>query len=200
MSFPILYLDEVVNIARNIDTAVVEEVVETLVLLRKNHGRLFIIGVGGSAGNASHAVNDFRKIANIESYCPSDNVSELTARANDQGFSEIYSNWLQLSRINENDAVMVFSVGGGNEKENVSTCLIEAVKLAKKNDAKIICICGKEKGFAQENADHAIIVPSVSDERITPHSEEFQGVIWHLIVSHPAIKKNETTWEFIDSK
>ncbi|MDA9930209.1 SIS domain-containing protein [Alphaproteobacteria bacterium] len=198
MNFSTLYLNEAAKIASKIDTSVIEDAVRALNETRNNNGRLFIVGVGGSAGNASHAVNDFRKIAEIESYCPSDNVSELTARTNDEGFAKVYSSWLKLSKISSKDVLLVLSVGGGNEEKGVSICLIEAIKVAKQGGAKVMCICGKDQGYAQEHADYAMIVPVASNERITPHAEEFQAVLWHLIVSHPEIKKNETTWESID--
>ena len=198
MNFSTLYLNEVAEIASKIDTSVVENVVRALNETRNNNGRLFITGVGGSAANASHAVNDFRKIAEIESFCPSDNISELTARANDEGFEKVYSSWLKLSKISTKDILLVLSVGGGNQKEGISTCLIEAIEIAKKGGAKVMCICGKDQGYAQEHSDYTMIVPVASNDRITPHAEEFQAVLWHLIVSHPELKKNQTTWESIE--
>jgi len=193
-----LYLDEVSKIAQTLDIEKIENLAVLLSDTRARKGRLFICGVGGSAGNASHAVNDFRKIVEIEAFCPSDNVSELTARANDEGFDKIYSRWLELAKVCQNDTLLILSVGGGNEEKNVSVCLINAIKIAKSAGASVVSICGKKDGYAQQNSDIALIVGEVSNERITPHSEEFQGVIWHLLVSHPILKQNQTTWESMD--
>ena len=171
--------------------------VDILVDLRKSSGRLFILGVGGSAGNAGHAVNDFRKIVGIESYAPTDNVSELTARINDDGWDSSFANWLKGSRINSKDCVFVFSVGGGNAEKNISNNLVLALKCAKEVGAKVIGIVGRDGGYTAQVADAAVIVPTVDPETVTPHTEAFQAVVWHLIVSHPALKANEMKWESV---
>jgi D-sedoheptulose 7-phosphate isomerase len=163
--------------------------------LKKHSGRLFIIGVGGGAGHASHAVNDFRKIAGIESYSPSENVSELTARINDDGWESCYANWLAGSRLNSKDCLLVFSVGGGNEEKNISVNIVNALKLAKEKSASVIGIIGKDGGFTAKVADACVIVPVVNSETITPHTESFQAVVWHLLVSHPALKSFGMKWE-----
>jgi D-sedoheptulose 7-phosphate isomerase len=194
-SFTSEFLDEVGTIARDLDRGAIDRMVEILAGLRQGKGRLFILGVGGSAGNASHAVNDFRKICGIEAYAPTDNVSELTARANDEGWPTIFVEWLKTSRLNADDVVLVFSVGGGDLDRNVSPNLVMALRLAKEVGAKIIGIVGRNGGYTATVADAAVIVPVVHPDRITPHSEAFQAVIWHLIVSHPLMKAVETKWE-----
>jgi len=191
------YLAEAIKIAGLIDKKAVRGMVDILANLRKTSGRLFILGVGGSAGNAGHAVNDFRKIAGIESYAPTDNVSELTARINDDGWDSSFANWLKGSRINSKDCVFVFSVGGGNAEKNISNNLVQALKCAKEVGAKIIGVVGRDGGYTAKVADAAVIVPTVDPETVTPHSESFQAVVWHLIVSHPALKANDMKWESV---
>ena len=163
-------------------------------LRKKKWGRIFFLGVGGSAGNCSHAVNDFRKLANIECYTPTDNSSELTARINDEGWDSSFSNWLKVSKLKPQDCLFFFSVGGGNIKKKVSINLIEAAKLGKSRNSKIISIVGKSNGYLAKHSTQSIIIPQVNNKNITPHSEAFQAVIWHLLVSHPKIKKNKTKW------
>jgi D-sedoheptulose 7-phosphate isomerase len=191
------YLSEVTAITKLIDKAAVENMVAIILEVRRNSGRLFMLGVGGSAGNASHAVNDFRKIAGIESYAPTDNVSELTARVNDDGWDSTFVNWLRGSRLSSNDCVFVFSVGGGNAEKNISNNLVLALKYAKEIGAKIIGIVGRDGGYAAKVADASVIIPVVNSESVTPHTEAFQAVIWHMIVSHPLLKANETKWESV---
>ena len=195
MIFAQTYLQEVVEVAQKLDSAAIEKVVEHLVSVRARGGRLFILGVGGSAANASHAVNDFRKIAGLECYAPTDNVSELTARTNDEGWATIFAEWLRGSRINEKDALLILSVGGGNAEKNVSPNLVEAVKLAKSVGATVLGIVGRDGGYTAQAGDAVVIIPTVHPDRVTPHSEAFQGVVWHLFVSHPALKFNQTKWE-----
>jgi D-sedoheptulose 7-phosphate isomerase len=194
-SFVSRYLLEVAQVVEKLDQSRIERMIEVLVETRQNQGRLFILGVGGSAGNATHAVNDFRKIANIESYAPTDNVSELTARVNDDGWDTSFSRWLQGSRIRKNDTVMVFSVGGGNPEKNVSMNIVKALELAKSVGAKIIGVVGRDGGYTAKVADAAVIIPTISADTVTPHAEAFQAVVWHLIVSDPRIKQNEMKWE-----
>lgn len=189
------YLQEVIQIVGQIDKNQIERMIQILVETRRAEGRLFILGVGGSAGSATHAVNDFRKIANIESYAPTDNVSELTARVNDDGWDSSFSRWLQGSRIKKGDAVMVFSVGGGNPEKNISMNIVKALELAKAVGAKIMGVVGRDGGYTAQVADAAVIIPTVSPDTITPHAEAFQGIVWHLIVSDARIKENEMKWE-----
>jgi D-sedoheptulose 7-phosphate isomerase len=171
--------------------------IDIILEVRKNTGRLFMLGVGGGAGNASHAVNDFRKIAGIESYAPTDNVSELTARVNDDGWDSAFVNWLRGSRLNSNDCVFVFSVGGGNAEKNISNNLVLALKYAKEIGSKIIGIVGRNGGYTAQVADAVVIIPVVNPESVTPHTEAFQAVVWHMIVSHPLLKTNEMKWESV---
>jgi len=189
------YLSEVDKIADSIDRDAIEKSVKVLLEVKENEGRVFMLGVGGGAGNASHAVNDFRKIAGIESYAPTDNVSELTARVNDDGWDSAFVNWLKGSRLNSNDCVFVFSVGGGNTQKNISNNLVQALKFAEEVGSKIIGIVGRDGGYTAKAADAAVIIPVVNPETITPHTEAFQAVVWHLMVSHPALKANEMKWE-----
>ena len=189
------YLDDVTTIARSLDGAMIDRMVAMLVALREREGRLFILGVGGSAGNASHAVNDFRKIAGIETYAPTDNVSELTARTNDEGWNTVFREWLRTSRLSDNDVILVFSVGGGNAEKNVSMNIVEALDFAKTRGAKIIGIVGRDGGHTAKLADACVIIPTINAESITPHAEAFQGVVWHLIVSHPDLRLNQMKWE-----
>ncbi|MEI7997942.1 MAG: SIS domain-containing protein [Candidatus Omnitrophota bacterium] len=189
------YLSQVVKIAEMIDKVAVKNMVDILIGIRKSSGRLFILGVGGGAGNAGHAVNDFRKIAGIESYAPTDNVSELTARVNDDCWDSSFVNWLLGSRINSKDCVLIFSVGGGNAEKNISNNLVQALKCAKKVGAKVIGVVGRDGGYTAQVADAAVIIPTVDPETVTPHTEAFQAVVWHMIVSHPSLKAHEMKWE-----
>ncbi len=195
MTYSEKHLAETVEIVQQIDSAAIEKMVELLVDVRTRGGRLFCLGVGGSAANASHAVNDFRKIAGLECYAPTDNVSELTARTNDEGWASVFVEWLRGSRLNEKDAVMVFSVGGGNLEKNVSPNLVSALKHAKEVKASVLGIVGRDGGYTATVADVVCIVPTVNPENVTPHSEAFQAVIWHLLVSHPKLKVQQTKWE-----
>ena len=191
------YLSQAQQIIKKLDRNPIEDMINILLKIRQSGGRLFILGVGGSAGNASHAVNDFRKIVGIESYAPTDNVSELTARVNDDGWDSSFVNWLKVSRINSNDCVFVFSVGGGNADKNISNNLVQALKCAKEAGAKIIGVVGRDGGYTVKVADAAVIIPTVDPETVTPHTESFQAVVWHLIVSHPSLKANDMKWESV---
>ena len=195
VDFVARYLDEVQEVARRIDRAAVGRLVDLLVDLRAGGGRLFILGVGGSAGNASHAVNDFRKIVGIEAYAPTDNVSELTARINDDGWDSSFANWLKGSRLGPRDAVLVFSVGGGDAERNVSTNLVRAMEHAKAVGARVAGIVGRNGGFTAKVADACVIIPTVSPETVTPHTEAFQAMVWHLLVSHPRLQAAPAKWE-----
>jgi D-sedoheptulose 7-phosphate isomerase len=195
MNYSEEYLRETTTIISQLDTALCEKAVELLAAVRARHGRLFVLGVGGSAANASHAVNDFRKIAGMECYAPTDNVSELTARTNDDGWSSVFAEWLNVSRLNEKDGLLILSVGGGNIEKNVSANLVMAVQLAKERGAAILGIVGRDGGYTAQVADVAIVIPSVNSTNVTPHSEAFQAVVWHLWVSHPTLKLAETKWE-----
>ena len=189
------YLAEVQMIAASMDVSRVERIVNLLVETRAAGGRLFFLGVGGGAGHAGHAVNDFRKIAGIECYAPSDNVSELTARINDDGWESCYANWLRVSKIGANDAIFVFSVGGGDVMKNVSTNLVASLRLAKSVGARIVGVVGRDGGYTAQVADACVIIPTITPETVTPHAEEFQAVVWHLIVSHPRLRQSEMKWE-----
>ena len=189
------YLDEAAEIIRRLDRAQIDAITRIIVGVRAAGGRLFFLGVGGSAGNCSHAVNDFRKIAGVEAYAPTDNVSELTARINDDGWDTVFANWLLGSRIGPKDAVFIFSVGGGNLEKNVSPNLVRALELAKKVGAKIVGVVGRDGGFTAQVADACVIVPVINPGTITPHTEAFHAVVWHLIVTHPELKANEMKWE-----
>jgi len=191
------YLTQAARITELIDKRTVKNMVNILSAIRKSSGRLFILGVGGGAGNAGHAVNDFRKIAGIESYSPTDNVSELTARVNDDGWDSSFVNWLKGSKINFNDCVFVFSVGGGNSERNISNNLVQALKYTKEKGAKIIGVVGRDGGYTAKVADAAVIIPTLDTETVTPHTESFQAVVWHLIVSHPLLKVNDMKWESV---
>ena len=195
MSYSKQHIGEAISILGQLNPDLIEKAVALLAATRERGGRLFILGVGGSAGNASHAVNDFRKICDFEAYAPTDNVSELTARTNDEGWSTVFAEWLRGSRLRKEDALLILSVGGGSLEKNVSPNLVEALKLAKERGATILGIVGKDGGYTAQVADVAIIVPTVNPATITPHSEAFQAVIWHLFVSHPALKVKETKWE-----
>jgi D-sedoheptulose 7-phosphate isomerase len=197
MSYAALYLDEVAEIAASISRDDMERMATGIAAVRERGGRLFIIGVGGGAGHASHAVNDFRKIAHIESYTPSDNVSELTARVNDEGWDTSYSAWLQTSRINAKDAMLVFSVGGGSREHNISMNLVQAMELATEVGAPIYAFIGKADGHAAQAAEVAIVVACEAARR-TPHVESFQAILWHLVVSHPAVEAQPGKWEEVE--
>jgi D-sedoheptulose 7-phosphate isomerase len=189
------YYEEVAAIASALDRAAVERMIDILADLRERGGRLFILGVGGGAGHASHAVNDFRKICGIEAYTPTDNVSELTARINDDGWLTAFANWLRGSRMSANDAVLVFSVGGGNAEQNISANLVEALKAAKSVGARIIGVVGRDGGYTRRVADACVVVPVVNPAHVTAHTEAFQAVVWHGIVSHPKLRAHEMKWE-----
>jgi D-sedoheptulose 7-phosphate isomerase len=194
-SFSRQFIDETIEILRRIDLAEIEQVAEGLAAVRADGGRLFILGVGGSAGHAGHAVNDFRKICGFEAYAPTDNVSELTARANDEGWATIFSEWLKGSRLSERDAVMVFSVGGGDRQRNVSPNLVEALELADQVGARVFGVVGRDGGATAQLADACVIIPTVEASRITPHTEGLCAVVWHLLVSHPSLQRQSTKWE-----
>lgn len=193
------YFDEAAKLCAMLNqegpATAMSKMVDILIDVRAKGGRLFILGVGGSAGNAGHATNDFRKIAGIETYAPTDNVSELTARTNDDGWATVFSNWLKVSRIRADDAVLVFSVGGGNEEKNISPNLVQALKLAKDKGARVLGVVGRDGGYTAKVADAAVIVPTLSASTVTPHAEAFQAVVWHMLVSHPALLQNEMKWE-----
>lgn len=190
-----LYLSEAKQIIDGIDREEIGKMIEILSGVREKKGRLFIIGVGGGAGHASHAVNDFRKLAGIEAYTPSDNVSELTARTNDDGWHTIFAGWLAGSNLNARDAILVFSVGGGNKEKNISPNIVEGLIFAKKVGAKIVGVVGRDGGYTKQVADACVVVPVVDSETVTPHTESFQAIVWHLIVSHPKFKSQKGKWE-----
>jgi D-sedoheptulose 7-phosphate isomerase len=196
-SFSASFLAEVREITNMLDAESVEKVVALLVRVRERSGRVFVLGIGGSAANASHAVNDFRKIADIEAYAPTDNVSELTARVNDEGWAAAFAGWLRVSRLTARDAVLVFSVGGGSIERNVSPNIVAALDYAKSAGAAIIGIVGRDGGYTARMADACVIIPVVHPDRITPHTEAFQAIIWHLLVSHPELQRTGTRWESI---
>lgn len=189
------YIKEMKKITDSIDKTQIEKIVDLIDEVRKNKGRLFFIGAGGGAGNSTHAVNDFRKIAGIESYTPTDNVSELTARVNDDGWESVFVEYLKTSRLSENDMVFVFSVGGGNKEKNISVNIVKALTYAKKIGAKICGVVGRDGGYTARVADACVVIPVVNEKTVTPHTEAYQGVIWHLIVSHPKILAHEMKWE-----
>src|SRR5438270_2369457 len=195
MNYSAQHLQETAQIVSQLDPALCEKAVDLLVAVRQRGGRLFILGVGGSAANASHAVNDFRKIAGLECYTPADNVSELTARINDEGWSTVFAEWLKGSRLNAKDALLIFSVGGGNLEKNVSPNLVAALQLAKKRGSAVLGVVGRDGGYTAKVADVAIVIPTVNRRNITAHSEAFQAVVWHLFISHPNLKIAETKWE-----
>jgi D-sedoheptulose 7-phosphate isomerase len=197
VSFARPFLNEVADIAARLDDEAIERVVEILADTKSRGGRLFILGVGGSAGNASHAVNDFRKIVGIEAYAPTDNVSELTARTNDEGWPTVFAAWLKVSRLRSDDALLILSVGGGNQEKQVSTNLIAALDYARECGARITGIIGRDGGYTARVADACVVVPTVNPAHVTPHAEAFQAVVWHLFVSHPLLKAAETKWESV---
>lgn len=195
MSYAEQHMKEAAEIIQKMDVSAIEKVADLLATVKADGGRIFFLGVGGSAGNCSHAVNDFRKIVGIESYAPTDNVSELTARTNDEGWASVFVEWLKVSKLQAKDALFIFSVGGGNLEKNISPNLVEAIKLAKSIGAKVTGVVGRDGGYTAQAADACVIVPTVNPETITPHSEAFQAVVWHLLVSHPKLKVNQTKWE-----
>jgi D-sedoheptulose 7-phosphate isomerase len=195
MNYSQKHLSEAIEIIHQIDHLLIEKMVDLLLKIKVDGGRIFFLGVGGSAGNCSHAVNDFRKIVGIESYAPTDNVSELTARTNDEGWPTIFVEWLKVSKLLAKDMIFIFSVGGGNLEKNISPNLVEALKYAKSVGAKITGVVGRDGGYTAQVADACVIVPTVNSENITPHSEAFQAVVWHLLVSHPKLKAHQTKWE-----
>lgn len=198
MSFARTHLDEAKRIIDALDVGVIDRMAEALAALRQRGGRLFFLGVGGSAGNCSHAVNDFRKIVGIEAYAPTDNVSELTARTNDEGWETVFVEWLKVSKLKPDDALFIFSVGGGNLEKNVSPNLVRALQYAKTVGSKILGVVGRDGGYTAKVGDAVCIVPTVNPDAVTPHSEAFQAVIWHLLVTHPALKARQTKWEGVE--
>jgi D-sedoheptulose 7-phosphate isomerase len=199
MSFSQQYLAEVQQVAAHLDAGAIEKLASLLAQVREQRGRLFILGVGGSAANASHAVNDFRKIVGLETYAPTDNVSELTARTNDEGWATIFESWLRTSRLKPEDGILVLSVGGGNLEQNVSPNLVAALQYAKSVGARIAGIVGRDGGYTAKVADACVVVPIVNPAHVTPHSEAFQAIVWHLLVSHPSLKAAQTRWESVPS-
>jgi D-sedoheptulose 7-phosphate isomerase len=196
-SFTKKYLDESIDLIRKLDAQSVESMATGLAAVRAGGGRLFILGVGGSAGHAGHAVNDFRKICGFEAYAPTDNVSELTARVNDEGWDTCFVEWLRGSRLRAGDGVLVFSVGGGNREKNVSVNLVRSLELAREVGAKVYGIVGRDGGYTKQVADACVLIPTVASERVTPHTEGFCAVVWHLLVSHPALQRAATKWESV---
>lgn len=197
MGFAAAYFNEAKAILDRLDVDVIERMADMLAELRTRGGRLFVLGVGGSAGNASHAVNDFRKIVGIEAYAPTDNVSELTARANDEGWSTIFAEWLRVSKLSDRDMLLIFSVGGGNLEKNVSPNLVVALQLAKEVGAKVIGVVGRDGGYTAKVGDAVCVIPTVNPEMVTPHTEAFHAVVWHMLVSHPKLKAVQTKWESV---
>jgi len=197
MSYSSDHLNEAVAILNRIDTKAIEHLASVIQQVKSSKGRLFFLGVGGSAANCSHAVNDFRKIANIEAYAPTDNVSELTARTNDEGWRTVFSEWLKVSNLTSGDCLFVMSVGGGDAENNVSANIVEAIDYAKSVNASVVGIVGREGGYTAKNANACVIIPTVNSQTITPHTEAFQAVVWHLLVSHPVIKERATKWETV---
>lgn len=197
MSYTTDYLSEASQILGQLDVEAVDRMVDLLVTLRERGGRLFFLGVGGGAGHASHAVNDFRKIAGIEAYTPTDNVSELTARANDDGWESIFVNWLKGSRLNGNDMIFVFSVGGGDLERNISPNLVRALQYAREVGASICGVVGRDGGYTAQVANACVVIPPVNPETITTHTESFQALIWHLLISHPALQMSPMKWESV---
>jgi D-sedoheptulose 7-phosphate isomerase len=195
VSYSETHLGEASRILQELDASAIERVAELLAMVRQRGGRLFFLGVGGSAGNCSHAVNDFRKLAGFEAYAPTDNVSELTARTNDEGWDTVFEAWLKGSRLRADDAVFVFSVGGGSREKNISPNLVNALEYAKSLGTTILGVVGRDGGCTAKLADACVVVPTVNPERVTPHAEAFQAVVWHLLVSHPLLKASATKWE-----
>jgi D-sedoheptulose 7-phosphate isomerase len=197
MKFIESYLSETMNIVHQLDKSQIEGIISCIKDIQQQKGRIFFIGVGGGAGHASHAVNDFRKICGIESYTPTDNVSELTARINDEGWDTAYVNWLKGSRLTDQDMIFVFSVGGGSIKENISVNIVNSINYAKDLGARIVGIVGRDGGYTAQYSNYCVVIPTVNNANITPHTEGFQAVIWHLIVSHPELQKYEMKWESV---
>lgn len=197
MTYAQQHLAEAVEIVQKIDADAIERIADVLSEVKAAEGRIFFLGVGGSAGNCGHAVNDFRKIVGIESYAPTDNVSELTARTNDEGWATIFVEWLKVSKLKPQDALFIFSVGGGNLEKNISPNLVEALKHAKEVGAKVVGVVGRDGGYTAKVGDAVCIIPTVNNDTITPHSEAFQAVVWHLLVSHPKLKAKQTKWESV---
>lgn len=195
MNYAQRHLAEAAQIITQLNTSAIEAITERLAALRARGGRLFFLGVGGSASNCSHAVNDFRKIVGIEAYAPTDNVSELTARTNDEGWDTVFSEWLKVSQLKATDVLFIFSVGGGNLEKNISPNLVRALQYAKDIGAQVVGVVGRDGGYTAKVADACVIIPTVNSETITPHTEAFQAVIWHLLVSHPLLKQQQTKWE-----
>jgi D-sedoheptulose 7-phosphate isomerase len=195
MTYARKHIAETIEIASKIDVNAIEKMADLLAQVKAEDGRVFFLGVGGSAGNCSHAVNDFRKIVGIEAYAPTDNVSELTARTNDEGWATVFAEWLKVSKLKPKDALFIFSVGGGNLEKNISPNLVEAIKYAKGVGAKVTGVVGRDGGYTAQAADACCIIPTVNSEAVTPHSEAFQAVVWHLLVSHPKLKARQTKWE-----
>ena len=197
MTFAEIYLQEAAEIIRRLDATAIEKVAALLAGVKAGGGRVFFLGVGGSAANCSHAVNDFRKLAGIECYAPTDNVAELTARTNDEGWESVFTGWLKVSRLSSRDALFILSVGGGDTERNISPNLVSAIKLAREIGARVTGVVGRDGGFTAREADACVIVPTVSAATVTPHAEAFQAVIWHLLVSHPLLRENQTKWEAV---
>ena len=197
MNYVKRYLEEVKKIADSVDVSQVEKMISILTKLHTTHGRLFLLGVGGSAANCTHAVNDFRKLCGIEAYAPVDNVAELTARTNDEGWETVFSEWLKVSRLNKNDVIFILSVGGGNKEKNISANLVYALEYAKEVGASIVGIVGRDGGYTAKVADATVLIPTQSPDTITPHAEAWQGVIWHMIVSDPRLMKKANKWESV---
>jgi len=195
MDYAEQHMRESIEIIEKMDTAPIEKMADLLARVKVDGGRIFFLGVGGSAGNCSHAVNDFRKIVGIECYAPTDNVSELTARTNDDGWASIFVEWLKISKLLAKDAIFIFSVGGGNLEKNISPNLVTALQYAKSVGTKVMGVVGRDGGYTAQVADACVIVPTVNPDNVTPHSEAFQAVVWHLLVSHPKLKANQTKWE-----
>ena len=197
MSFSKKYLKECIEICNSLNSSEIEDMARLINSVRNNSGRIFFLGVGGGAGHASHAVNDFRKICNIESYTPTDNVSELTARVNDEGWDTCYVNWLKGSNLSNKDLIFVFSVGGGNLEKNISVNILKSLQLAQDVGSKICGVVGRDGGYTKQVADTCIVIPNVNDHNVTPHTEAFQAIIWHLLVAHPLLLANEMKWESV---
>ena len=199
MNYSSKHLKETIEIIQKLDSNIIEKLADLLVSIKFVGGRVFFLGVGGSAANCSHAVNDFRKISGIECYTPIDNVSELTARINDEGWSDVFVNWLKISKLSNKDLLFILSVGGGSLEKNISPNLVEAIKYGKSIGSKIAGIVGRDGGYTAKVSDVCLIVPIVNNDNITPHTEAFQAVVWHLLVSHPKLKVNQTKWESLKS-
>jgi D-sedoheptulose 7-phosphate isomerase len=197
MTYAETYLQEAAEIVRRLDATAIEKVAALLARVKADGGRVFFLGVGGSAANCSHAVNDFRKLAGIECYAPTDNVAELTARTNDEGWESVFTGWLKVSRLSPRDALFILSVGGGDAERNISPNLVSAIKLAREVGARVAGVVGRAEGFTAREADACVVVPTVNAATVTPHSEAFQAVIWHLLVSHPLLRENQTKWEAV---